>query len=239
MGRPDEPAPASAGARGPPARRGRGRAPWGASSRGHRRLPGPSSTLRAPPPRGSSSQSSSGAPALMHPQLVGQQAMKPARPVDRQQERDRGGARPPSLNGFDEVDRAKGLAEEPALGVRLEPQGSDDLAGGRRRFAHAVMMAESDGMMARLSWTLGCEPAEGRRAAGRNGKPRRQLRGGAFVRKPISRILSLGDHPSGPRVAAGLMRPTRKLRASNPRALPYLVLHRAGLAEPACRQDRW
>ncbi len=68
---------------------------------------------------------------LMHPQLVGQKAMKPARPVDRQQERDRGGARPPTLNGFDEVDRAEGLAEEAALRVWLEPQSGDDFAGGR------------------------------------------------------------------------------------------------------------
>ena len=49
---------------------------------------------------------------------------------------------PSSLDGLDDLDRAKRLAEEPALGVRLEPKGGDTSPGERIGFVHAVMMAE-------------------------------------------------------------------------------------------------
>ena len=62
---------------------------------------------------------------------------------------------------------------------------------------------------------------------------------GLLYSKPVSRILSwvaihLGcasPHSSSDRYPGA--------RASSPRTLPYLVLHQAGLAEPACHQDRW
>ena len=50
----------------------------------------------------------------------------------------------------------------------------------------------------------------------------------------------VGDHPSrAARCRAAHAAGTRESRASNPQTLPYLALHRAGLAEPACHQDRW
>src|SRR5205814_5147348 len=40
------------------------------------------------------------------------------------------------------------------------------------------------------------------------------------------------DHSSSPAITGGIKRPTRKLRTGRPRALPYLVLLRAGFCLP-------
>ncbi len=51
---------------------------------------------------------------------------------------------------------------------------------------------------------------------------------------PVSRILSGVAIYLRPCVTAGLVRPTRRHRASYPRAPPYSALHRVGLAWPPC-----
>jgi hypothetical protein len=46
-----------------------------------------------------------------------------------------------------------------------------------------------------------------------------------------------GDHSSGTAITRGLEQPTRKLRTGRPRALPYLVLLRAGFCLPSALQQ--
>lgn len=53
----------------------------------------------------------------------------------------------------------------------------------------------------------------------------------------VSRILSGVAIYLRPAVADRLMRPTRRLRASNPRTPPYSALHRVGLAWPPCHHS--
>ena len=64
-----------------------------------------------------------------------------------------------------------------------------------------------------------------------------------YVSSPVSRILSHGPKPAWvaiylrPPVTERLMRPTRRLQASNLQTPLYSALHRVGLARPPCHHD--